>query len=153
MEQSFREGAAPEQAVALAGEFLHEDCAYEAQLHWEIWMPKTTHVEGGWERVQRVVSIMCLGPAFEEGESEVSGHLQINFGLDSALLPPEEWELAGVTPAEQVAAARMRENMDQLLDYERRLEEKLPVARRLLWCESGEDLAEKIRLAWDLDLA
>ena len=99
LEQPFPDGATAEQAVAQANECLHEDCAYEARLEWEIWVPQTGALEGGWERVQRIVTITCLGPAFEDGREPEDGHIQINFGDDSAFPPPGGvglgWDSAG----------------------------------------------------------
>src|SRR5689334_11671010 len=38
-EQTFDYRADPERALALAGEFLHEDNAYELEALWDLWTP------------------------------------------------------------------------------------------------------------------
>src|SRR5580765_8575654 len=39
-EQTFDDRATPEQALALAAEFLHEDNAYELDVLWDLWVPQ-----------------------------------------------------------------------------------------------------------------
>src|ERR1051326_2441633 len=38
-QQTFDHRAAPEQSLALAAEFLHEDNAYELDVLWDLWVP------------------------------------------------------------------------------------------------------------------
>src|SRR5713101_7352017 len=40
LEQRFRPGAAPEEAVAAASELLHEDYAYVFEGNWDLWAPQ-----------------------------------------------------------------------------------------------------------------
>src|SRR3990172_8304057 len=42
LEQMFAAGATADQLVALAGEFLHGDYAYEAGTNWDVWVPKSS---------------------------------------------------------------------------------------------------------------
>lgn len=155
MEQAFEEGIGAEAALELAQEFLHPDCAYEAQMNWELWTPKPLDsldaCAGDWERRPQVVSILCLGTEFDRESSEDHGHLEINFGPDTNFLPPEEWDLTEEERQEVMARPQMRENIEKLVHYARRLEQKPPVARRRLWCESGEDLAERILSLWKIE--
>ena len=44
---------------------------------------------------------------------------------------------------------RLQENLRKLLDFVHQLENRLPVEKRLLWTESGEDFAEMIRKSFD----
>jgi hypothetical protein len=62
----------------------------------------------------------------------------------------DEAEDAGLDMDE--ADVRGRENLQQLVEFVHRLDEILPVERRLLWCESGENLAQKVMNAWHLRL-
>ena len=150
LEQTFREGVSTEQALTLTNEFRHADYAYEAQISWDLWVPKSLEATGGWKQDTRLVSLVCLGTEFDPEGTEGPGHLQVNFGPDFAFLPPAEWELAGITWRQQMASTPLRENVDKLISYVHRLEKRLPVSKRLLWCESGENLAEKILSLWDL---
>jgi len=146
LEQSFAEGATVEQAVPLAAEFLHEDYAYEAELNWDIWVPRSVEYLDQWEKVPQTVSVACLGPQFEEesGDGEDRPDLLITFGLDSILLPESGDPALLAEALEGVAGNCYRENLAQLLIYIRKLEAKLPLTRRRLWSDSGEDLAARI---------
>jgi hypothetical protein len=150
LEESFREGADVEHVLALAAEFLHEDYAYEAQLHWDVWVPGSSGALDQWERVPQIVSVACVGPRFESDAPEDRGDLQFNFGLDSIFLPEGEFESYEEEIRSGVAGSCYRENVAQFLQYIYRLQEKLPIERKLLWSGSGEDLGEQIRAAWRL---
>ena len=152
LQQTFGEGADMDHVVGLAREFLHEDYAYEAQLNWNRWVQKPREVSGRRHRIPAAVSLVCLGPEFDREGLEQHCDLQINFGLDSAFLPTEEeWALSGAGPNRDLASLWMRENVRQLWGFVRQLEKKLPLAKKLLWCESGENLAEKILSVWKLE--
>ena len=159
MEDAFLNGGSPEETLQLAQEFLHADCAYEAQMSWDLWTPKSPDGSGGlaaggagsWERQPQAVSITCLGSEFGRNCQEDSGHIEISFGPESNFLPAEQ---GGLTPEEKrqvMAGPQMRENVEKLVTYARRLEKKLPVARLKLWCESGDDLAEQILSFWKME--
>ncbi|MBI4444036.1 MAG: hypothetical protein HY649_11775 [Acidobacteria bacterium] len=148
LEQAFSPGADAEAVVRLAQEFLHADCAYEAQMNWDLWVPSNDPNKSGWQKNPQVVSIACVGSGFDPEAPENRGDIQINFGLDTPFLPPEPENTSVVRP---IAPPRpIQENIQQLLDYVHRQEKKLPLLKKLLWCESGENLAEKIRSVWNL---
>jgi hypothetical protein len=155
VEQAFEEGIGAEEALEVAREFLHADCAYEARMRWKLWTPKPLDSldegEGDWERTPQEVSITCFGTEFDPESPEQHGHLEINFGPESNFLPPEEWDLDPEERQLVMAGPEMRENLETLVGYARRLEQTLPVARRRLWCESGEDLAEQILSFWKME--
>lgn len=152
LQQSFPEGAAASDAVALAAEFLHDDYAYEVELNWDVWAPRQPGALDQWERVPRRVSVACLGPRFEGEDTEDHPHILLDLGLDSLFLPEEaeEGTDAGALAEalEGMAGTCYRDNIAQLLSYAKKLEETLPVARRLLWSSSGEDLAARIQAAY-----
>jgi hypothetical protein len=155
VEQAFEEGTGAEEALEVAREFLHPDCAYEAQMSWELWTPKPLDSlddeDNDWERKPQEVSINCLGTEFDRESPDEHGHLEINFGPESNFLPPEEWDLDPEERQLLMAGPEMRENIETLVHYARRLEQTLPVARRRLWCESGDDLAEQILSSWKME--
>jgi hypothetical protein len=105
-----------------------------------------------WRRAPSAVALACLGPGFAPEESEDRAHIRICFGIDAPFLPmdEEDAEASGIDTDE--ADVRGRENLQQLVEFVHRLDEILPVSRRLLWCESGENLAQKIMNAWHLRL-
>ena len=144
LEQAFSPGADPEPVIRLADEFLHEDCAYEAQMNWDLWVPASAPNMDGWQKVSQEVFLACLGSGFDPEAPENRGDLQINFGLDTPFLPPK----AESTTTARSPSRPLQENLQQLLDYVQRLETKLPLWKKLLWCESGENWAEKIRSVW-----
>lgn len=150
LDQTLRGEVSIEQAAALASEFLHADHAYEAQICWDLWVPQSSEPAEGWKQDARLVSLVCLGAEFDPEGTGGPGHLQINFGPDSGFLPPAEWELSGAEWQRQMASPQLRENVEKLISYVHRLQKRLPVSKRLLWCESGENLAEKILSFWDL---
>jgi hypothetical protein len=125
-------------ALTEALEMLHEDFAYEFQVRWELWEPESA---GGldpiWRREPRLVSVIAFGPDFEEGAYEQEGHIRVDFGTDSAFLI-EETDLNAET------ALRIRENVQQLVDLTAAIEKDSGASGRLLWSESGENLAQKL---------
>ena len=151
LEQSFPEGAEVAHVAALASEILHEDYACEAELNWDVWVPRAAGSLDQWERVPQPVSVACLGPEFESEDREDCSHLLINFGLDSIFLPEHEDQAMLKEALEGIAGSSYRENVAQLVGYLRKIEKTLPVARRHLWSASGEDLAARIRSAWAVE--
>jgi len=152
LERPFAHGETAEHAVALAEEFLHADYAYEAQLWWDLWVPKTEQPEDGWERSVQIVSIICMGPEFDSGEAVTTGNLQVHFGLDSAYLPPDFWQVADERMLKDLSGSQLRENLNQLIACVHKIEKKLPVSKRLLWCESGESFADKLIATWGMKI-
>jgi len=158
-ERSFGEGISAEEAVSLASEFLHEDYAYEAEMIWDLWARTDAAEAAGdgqpseqgdvisaWRAAPASVLLACLGPQFESEAPEDRADIQIRFGLDTPFLPPDGDAIAeddlDFDPDE--AEVRTRENLQQLVGFVHRLDEVLPLKKRVLWCDSGENLAEKI---------
>ena len=145
LQQSFQEGADVEHVAGLAAEWLHADCAYEAEMNWDLWLQTSPEAPGKRRQVPSPVSLVCFGREFEDESEEGRCDLQINFGLDFAFVPdPDELEHLQDSSVMEIVRQRTQENIQQLLGFVRRLKEKLPVAKKLLWSESGENLAEKI---------
>ncbi len=117
-------------AVVAAGrEFLHADVCVQLETLWDLWSP-----DPDWKLRPARVQLACLGPAFEdaaEGEN-----LRIDFGLESTFLPVDG---AGMP--------MVRANIQSLLRLVHDLDEILPVERRQLRSESGENFAEKLQAA------
>jgi hypothetical protein len=151
MEDHFPDGGSAEEAFRLAQEFLHADCAYEARVSWDLWVPKSEDPSDGWERKPHGASIVCLGAQFGREGEEDSGHLEINFGPEENFLPPEVWDLDPEEKREAMTEPQLLENINKLVNYVRRLEESLPVARRRPWSESGNDLPSQILSIWEME--
>jgi hypothetical protein len=79
--------------------------------------------------------INCYAPQFD---NDIGDHLRIELGLDSTFLPVEG------APS---AAARAKSNVQSVLRLAKELGQTLPVARRRIWTETGEDFAERFREA------
>ncbi len=132
------EESIPELAVAAATELLHDDFAYEFDLVWELWTPE---VGGGldpvWRKQPSRVTVIGFGPEFDDGSYEQNGHIRIDFGIDAPFLQ-EEVDL------DRLSAARIQENVQMLVDFTNAVQEHCGISSRLLWSESGENLAQKL---------
>lgn len=132
------EAAAPEQAVLAALELLHDDFAYEFELTWELWSPEQAgDLDPIWRKEPRVVRITGYGPEFDEGSYEQNGQIRIDFGTDTPFLH-EDVDL------DPEAAARVKENVQLLVEFTNGVQQHCGISTRLLWSESGESLAQKL---------
>ena len=131
-------GAPPEAAVEDALELLHEDYAYEFQIGWNLWEAEVGGgLEARWTRERRLVRVMGLGPLFDEGAYQSDGHIRIEFGSDDPFLE-EEVDL------DSDAARYVEENIRQLVELTKAVEEASGATARLLWSELGENLAQRL---------
>jgi len=119
----------PETIVALAKEFHGPDSAFQVDAYWDIWR----FVDGDWTLAPAPVSLFCFSREFDREEQE---DFRIEFGLDSQFIP--EGETAG-------GVRMLRSNIQSLLSLVHDVENRLPVERRLLWSESGENFAEALQ--------
>jgi hypothetical protein len=83
------------------------------------------------------VRLIAQGVEFEERTAEQTGHIQIDFGLDSSFLH-EEVEFT--SEAEQ----NIRSNVHKLVEFTAQVEKNAGATGRLLWSESEENLAQKL---------
>jgi hypothetical protein len=133
-QETFDFGATPEHAVEAAGEFLHDDNAYEFEAVWELWAPGEA---AGWVRAPRAVRFVTRGLNFDEGAYQREGHVQVDFGLDTPFL----YEDVKLTP---LSEARVRDNVQKLIEFTSAVEKNCAVSARLLWSESDDNLAQKL---------
>ncbi len=118
--------AVPE-APALAEvvrQFLNPDCCYELEAAWDLWQRKDD-----WSLAPSRVLIQCRGAEFVSDSGE---HIRIFCGIDSLFLPD---------PALAGSARFAESNVRSLLKLSHDLDAALPVEKRLLWTESGENFA------------
>ncbi|MGB6386582.1 MAG: hypothetical protein WBD25_11300 [Terriglobales bacterium] len=135
LERRFRPGVAPEEAVADVAEFLHDDYAYVFETYWDLWTPP----EGAekWVLEPSLVRLVAHGTEFEERAAEETGHIQIDFGLDTSFLHEE---VAFTSEAER----NVRSNVQKLVEFTAKVEKNAGATGRLLWSESEENLAQKL---------
>ena len=135
LERRFRPGVAPEEAAEVVVELLHDDYAYVFEAYWDLWTPP----EGAEKWVLRpsLVRLIAQGIEFEEHAAEETGHIQIDFGLDTPFLH-EEIEFTSE------AARNVRSNVQKLVEFTAKVEKNAGATGRLLWSESEENLAQKL---------
>jgi hypothetical protein len=131
-----------ESAVLEATTQLHDDSAFEFEMEWMLWQPKTPAVGNGWTLEPARVRITGFGPDFDSGSYEQNGHIRVDFGLDT----PWTFESESLSdPAlAKTAAQRIQQNVEKLLAFTLLVEKNCGISSRLLWTESGEPLAEKL---------
>ena len=135
LERRYRPGVSPEEAVAEAAEFLHDDYAYVFEGYWDLWTPPESGEK--WLLEPSLVRVVAQGLEFEEQAAEQTGHIQIDFGLDTAFLHEE---VAFTSATEQ----NIRSNVQKLVEFTAQVEKNAGATGRLLWSESEENLAQKL---------
>jgi hypothetical protein len=145
-------GSIIETAVAEATEQLHDDMAYEFEMHWKLWSPEiddstasrssadtgeeepSTSLDPLWKLRPATVRILGFGPSFD-------GHIRVDFGLDTPWVMDDTLEDDAL---DELAQKRIQQNIEMLLAFTLSVEKHCGISSRLLWTESGEPLAEKL---------
>ena len=135
LEKRFRPGVSPEESVEIASDLLHEDYAYVFEAYWDLW--NLPEAGGDWTLQPSLVKFIVRGPDFDEGSYEQEGHIEIDFGLDSAFIQDQ-------VPLTSAAEAKVRANVQKLVEFTSKLEKNSGANARLLWSESEENLAQKL---------
>jgi len=135
LERRFSPGVSPEEALTLAADLIHDDYAYTFDAHWDLWTPDQTGKE--WQKFPSLVKFIVQGEEFDEGAQKETGHIQVDFGLDSPFLQ-ENVELT------EEAQNKVRENVGRLVEFTVKAEKNTRATGRLLWSESDENLAQKL---------
>jgi hypothetical protein len=130
------EGAVIENAVEEATDQLYNDCAYEFEMRWMLWLPDSSDASG-WKLHPWKVRITGFGPDFDNGSYEQNGHIRVDFGLDTPWVLEDE-------SLDKTAAEKIKQNVEKLLAFTLSVEKHCGISGRLLWTESGEPLAEKL---------
>jgi hypothetical protein len=134
LERRFSPGITPQEAVVVAADLVHDDYAYTFDVYWDMW---TVDPSGKWSLVPSQVKIIAQGEEFEEGIQQETGHIQVDFGLDSLFVQ----EAAELTDESQ---ARIRENVLRLIEFTKKIEMHTRATSRRLWSESDESLPQKL---------
>jgi hypothetical protein len=137
-QETFDYRADPERALLLAGEFLHEDKAYELDVLWDLWVPtQEGDLDETWTLKPQTVKFIAFGTEFEEGTFQENGHIQVDFGLDAPFL----FEEADYT---SVLEQRIKTNVQKLVAFTSAVEKNCGISGRVLWSESEDNLAQKL---------
>jgi hypothetical protein len=130
--------SAPEQAVADATENLHDDFAYEFELPWDLWVSETVGgLDPTWRQEPVTVRVAGFGPEFDEGAYEQNGQVRVDFGLDTPFLLEE-------VNLDEVGAEHIKRTVQKLVEVTNAIQQNCGISSRLLWSESGENLAQKL---------
>src|SRR5215467_8892147 len=137
-QQTFDYRADPERVLALAGEFLNEDNAYEVEAMWDLWVPvQEGELDQTWELRPQTVKFTAFGTKFEDATYQQNGHVQIDFGLDTPFLY-EEVEFS------EAVERRIKANVHKLVAFTTAVEKNCGISGRVLWSESEDNLAQKL---------
>jgi len=135
LEQRFQPAISPEAAAGVAAELQHEDYAYVFEAYWDLW----TQQENGrrWAPTPTLARFVAQGEQFEGRAAQETGHIQIDFGLDTPFLHED---VSLTSEAEQ----HVRSNVQRLVEFTAKVEKNAGATGRLLWSESEENLAQKL---------
>jgi hypothetical protein len=138
LERRFSPGIETEEALTIVADLIHDDYAYVFDAYWDLWMPDGSgEIAREWRLVPSPVKFIVQGEEFDEGAQEQTGHIQIDFGLDSPFLQ----ENIALTEETQ---NKVRENVAKLVEFTVKAEKNTRATGRLLWSESDENLAQKL---------
>jgi len=135
LERRFTPGIRAEEALTIAADLVHDDYAYIFDAYWDLWTPDVTGSE--WSMAPAPVKFIAQGEEFDQGTYEQTGHIQIDFGLDSHFLQ----ENVALTEETQI---KVRDNVSKLVEFTLKAEKNTRAAGRVLWSESEENLAQKL---------
>jgi hypothetical protein len=120
------------EVMATLRDYQGEDVAYQVESWWDLW----NFDRGDPELAPVRIALWCLGPDFDEGSAAGQEDLRIDFGVDSNFLP------RGDVPG---SAVLIESNIKSLLRLVHEIESVLPISRRKLETESGENFADRLQ--------
>lgn len=135
LERRFPAGIDPGQATLIAAELIHDDYAYVFEAYWDLWTPDKS--SGNWSLESAPVKFIVQGEEFDEEAYQQTGHIEVDFGLDSYFLQPE-------TELSEQTRTKIAENVAKLVGFSVNVEKNGGASSRLLWSESEESLAQKL---------
>ena len=125
-----------DEVVSILADYSGADVAYSVESWWDLWQYETD-----WALGPARVALHCFGSEFDAGTEREGGaqeDLRIEFGADGDYLPRPEIE--GSTKL-------VESNIKSLLRLVHELESALPVEKRRLETESGENFADRLQQA------
>ncbi len=120
--------------MVAAADLIHDDFAFIFEAYWDLWSPDD---QEQWRLIPVLVKFILQGEEFEDGTSQETGNIQVDFGLDSPFLQ-ENVELTEETQS------KVRDNVAKLVEFTVKAEKNTRASGRLLWSESEENLAQKL---------
>ena len=124
-----------DEILSAMADYSGDDIAYSLESWWDLWQ----YDEGDWRLGPARVRLACFGPEFDNGTERLLNEqedLRIDFGVDSHYLPRPDITGSG----------RMTEsNIKSMLRLVHELDSTLPVAKRKLETESGENFADRLQ--------
>ena len=122
------------EVIAALRDYQGDDVAYRVESWWDLWQ-----FDEDWKLRPARVALSCFGPDFDNGterESSEQEDLRIDFGVDTLYLP--RTDLPG-------SAKLTESNIKSLLRLVHEMELSLPVAKRRLETESGDNFADRLQ--------
>jgi hypothetical protein len=127
----FEQAYSPEDGIdpliQAAREFMKADSMAVVEGSWDLWQ-----YDREWKLRPTRVALLCFGPLFEH---ESDDQLRLELGIDTHFLPQPE------LPNHMFMA---QSNIRSLLHLIEDLDAALPIERRQLWSESGENFAARL---------
>jgi len=124
-----------EDVLEILHDFTGDDVAQRVESFWDLWQ----FIDGNWMLAPARVALICQGPEFDNNTNHAmqdQEQLRVEFGLDINYLPQPD--IAG--------SARLTEsNLRSLLRLVHELDSTLPVRKRKLETESGQNFAERLQ--------
>jgi hypothetical protein len=120
--------------LATFSDYKGDDVAYGIESWWDLWQ-----FDGDWALAPTQVALSCFGPEFDNGTERPAGDqedLRIDFGADVHFLPTRE--ASGGTRL-------IESNIKSLLRVVHEIDSALPVRKRRLETDSGENFAERLQ--------
>lgn len=124
----------PSEVMEIFQEYSGDDVAYHLESWWDLW-----RFNRDWKLAPARVSLACFGPEFDNRTGKKiheQEDLRIDFGVDSYFLPQPE--ITG-------SAKLVESNIKSLLRLVHELDSALPVEKRRLETESGENFASRLQ--------
>lgn len=119
--------------IPIFKDYQGDDVAYIVDGWWDLWQ-----FDKDWALRPTRVFLSCFGPEFESGTERLEREqedLRIDFGVDSNFLPRPD--VAG-------SPKLIESNIRSLLRVVHDLEHTLPIEKRRLETESGENFADRL---------
>jgi len=148
--------------IAFAREHRNADTAYEVEGYWDLW-ERNAAEESGWQRGPEPLLLTCHGEEYDNGIAADLGHFLVDLGFEhfytghGGLLGTRGSHSAPADPVEAEFLAWMmddehldeyyrktRENILQLTNWVRAVEQALPIERTRLWSEGEENLEARL---------
>jgi hypothetical protein len=122
------------EVIEILRDFQGDDVSYRLESWWDLW----TFRGEDWQISPARIAVAAFGPEFDNGSSLAVSEqedLRVDFGVDTAFLPDASLPGSGKL---------IESNIKSLLHLVHEIEDALPVEKRLLETESGENFAGKL---------